>query len=433
MNRTDPDREMRNEGHSQLAPPYTPVQAPALLDWLPGRAGALERLNDFVPFAGQDYARSRNYDLGPERRVNISALSPWLSHRALLEEEVLAAVLARHTAHEADAFIREVFWRGYFKGWLEHNPDVWQRYKASLLALDAELETCRELRARYDAAIGGRSGIDCFDAWATELAETGYLHNHARMWFASIWIFTLKLPWELGADFFLRHLLDGDAASNTCSWRWVGGQHTPGKTYLARADNIDQYTLGRFERAENLAQEAIALEEPALPQPAAIRLPQTPPPGTPFALLVTEAYLSAEMLPLAQAPDVIFVLPGPISRGRWPSSHRVTEFTRALIEDSARRASAAYGVEAVRLPADRWPFALEDEAARRKLDLIVTSYLPTGQVRDHVQAGWPEGLRRQEIARRYDQLVWPHATAGFFRLKKEIPRLLDALVSSKDR
>ncbi len=67
---------------------------------------------------------------------------------------------------------------------------------------------------------------------------TGYLHNHARMWFASIWIFTLRLPWELGADFFLRHLLDGDPASNTLSWRWVGGMQTMGKTYLARADNI---------------------------------------------------------------------------------------------------------------------------------------------------------------------------------------------------
>jgi deoxyribodipyrimidine photo-lyase len=64
-----------------------------------------------------------------------------------------------------------------------------------------------------------------------ELVETGYLHNHARMWFASIWIFTLRLPWELGADFFLRHLLDGDAASNTLSWRWVAGLHTKGKHY----------------------------------------------------------------------------------------------------------------------------------------------------------------------------------------------------------
>ena len=47
------------------------------------------------------------------------------------------------------------------------------------------------------------------------------------MWFASIWIFTLKLPWQKGAEFFLRELYDGDAASNTLSWRWVAGKCPP--------------------------------------------------------------------------------------------------------------------------------------------------------------------------------------------------------------
>ena len=66
------------------------------------------------------------------------------------------------------------------------------------------------------------------------------------MWFASIWIFTLRLPWALGADFFLRHLIDADAASNTLSWRWGAGLQTVGKTYLARTENIARYTNGRF-------------------------------------------------------------------------------------------------------------------------------------------------------------------------------------------
>ena len=62
------------------------------------------------------------------------------------------------------------------------------------------------------------------------------------MWFASIWIFTLNLPWELGANFFYRNLLDADEASNTLSWRWVAGLHTSGKFYLARQDNIEKYS-----------------------------------------------------------------------------------------------------------------------------------------------------------------------------------------------
>ena len=81
-----------------------------------------------------------------------------------------------------------------------------------------------------------------------ELKETNYLHNHARMWFASIWIFTLDLPWELGAEFFLKHLYDGDSASNTLGWRWVAGIQTPGKHYLASEWNIKKFTNNRYEK-----------------------------------------------------------------------------------------------------------------------------------------------------------------------------------------
>lgn len=80
------------------------------------------------------------------------------------------------------------------------------------------------------------------------------------MWFASIWIFTLGLPWALGADFFMRHLIDGDPASNTLSWRWVAGLHTRGKAYAARAENISRYTDGRYNPS-GLNESPVALEE----------------------------------------------------------------------------------------------------------------------------------------------------------------------------
>jgi hypothetical protein len=67
------------------------------------------------------------------------------------------------------------------------------------------------------------------------------------LWFASLWIHTLRLPWQWGAAWFLEHLLDGDAASNTLSWRWVVGLHTKGKAYLASADNIAKFTNHRLE------------------------------------------------------------------------------------------------------------------------------------------------------------------------------------------
>ncbi len=229
----------------------------------PTRAAALARLAAFLPRAGSTYAADRNRDLPGHHAV--STLSPYIRHRLLTEEDVIADVRAHHGPHDAQKFLAEVHWRTYWKGWLELRPQVWRDYQQGVRAALNRTATESGLRDQWQAACEGRTGIDAFDHWAHELAATGYLHNHARMWFASIWIFTLRLPWELGADFFLRHLLDGDPASNTLSWRWVGGLHTPGKTYLATADNIAKNTDGRFA-PQGLATSAFAL--PATPIPA---------------------------------------------------------------------------------------------------------------------------------------------------------------------
>ncbi|MDP5360647.1 MAG: DNA photolyase, partial [Paracoccaceae bacterium] len=234
----------------------------------PSYTHALARLNAFVPKAGQTYAAKRNYDdIG-----NVSGLSPYIRHRIITEEDVLRACLARHSPSAAEKFIQEVYWRTYWKGWLEQRPAVWTAYQAELRGALNRVQTESGLRQAWEAACKGETGIDGFDHWARELVQTGYLHNHARMWFASIWIFTLRLPWTLGADFFLRHLLDGDPASNTLSWRWVGGLQTVGKTYLARADNIAKYTEGRFA-PRGLVSFAAPLE--GLPHPALSPLPRT--------------------------------------------------------------------------------------------------------------------------------------------------------------
>ena len=112
----------------------------------------------------------------------------------------------------------------------------------------------------YDLALNAETGIECFDDWVNELINYGYLHNHSRMWFASIWIHTLKLPWELGANFFLKNLIDGDPASNTLSWRWVAGLHTKGKCYVASEDNIKKFSNGRYSQ-KNILNKQITLPE----------------------------------------------------------------------------------------------------------------------------------------------------------------------------
>ncbi|MCC3752000.1 MAG: DNA photolyase FAD-binding protein, partial [Halorhodospira halophila] len=217
-----------------------------MFDQTPTRAAGEARMATFAPRMGRVYASGRNHDRGPGAHRDVSGLSPWLRRRLVLEADVVAAALDTHGPESAEKFVQEVIWRGYFKGWLERRPAVWADYRRGLDADLAALVRDRRLARAVEAAEGGATGLDCFDAWVTELVETGYLHNHARMWFASIWIFTLGLPWRVGADFFLRHLVDGDPASNTLGWRWVAGLHTRGKPYAAKAWNIAKFSGGRF-------------------------------------------------------------------------------------------------------------------------------------------------------------------------------------------
>ena len=203
----------------------------------PTREEGLRRLAAFIPKSGRDYAARRNFDL--PGHPHVSGLSPYIRHRLVTEEEALRAILGRYALSTAEKAVQEVFWRTYWKGWLELRPEIWTDYRRGVRAALDRIRTETGLRLNWEAACRGETGIDGFDHWARELAATGYLHNHARMWFASIWTFTLRLPWELGADFFLRHLLDGDPASNTLSWRWVAGLQTRGKHYLARPANVE--------------------------------------------------------------------------------------------------------------------------------------------------------------------------------------------------
>ncbi|MGL5362399.1 MAG: FAD-binding domain-containing protein, partial [Bosea sp. (in: a-proteobacteria)] len=314
----------------------------------PSREAACARLVDFVPRAGHLYAQMRNEDRGPSDRSNISLLSPYLRHRMLSEDEVLAAVLKQHSPAQAEKFIQEVFWRTYWKGWLQLRPVMWTRYLAELEEARQTLAGNSGLRKAYAEAVEGRTGIDCFDAWISELKETGYLHNHARMWFASIWIFTLRLPWQLGADLFYRQLLDADPASNTLSWRWVGGLQTIGKTYLARADNISRFTNGRFS-PRGLATEAVPLVDPQpMPGPGRLVNCVTEAPAGVCLLLVTEENLNPDATSFAEA-EIKGVALASVTRGGGPSTPSVTGFLEGALADAESRLEASFGMAPNRL------------------------------------------------------------------------------------
>lgn len=369
----------------------------------------MQRLHDFVPHAGRDYAAKRNYD----DTAHVSTLSPYIRHRIITEEDVLRATLARHSPQAAEKFVQEVYWRTYWKGWLELRPGVWTTYKADLNAALNRVRSESGLRRDWEAACKGETGIDCFDHWARQLADTGYLHNHARMWFASIWMFTLRLPWTLGADFFLRHLIDGDPASNTLSWRWVGGLQTIGKTYLARPDNIEKYTSGRF-RPEGLASHAPALDGPPPPDRGPVPVSDTIDPGLRTGLLLTEEDLSPGWLLDRIAPAATAVVQTTAHRSPLMVAPMVTDFVSGALDDTVSRFGERLGSVT-----RQTPDTLTDWARTNDLQQIVTAYIPTGPTADAL-AGQPLLC----IIRPYDSAAWPHATHGFFKFREKIPALI---------
>lgn len=383
----------------------------------PSRAAGLHRLTDFLPQAGRTYADLRNLDL--PGHPHVSTLSPWLRHRLVTEAEVIDAILRVHPKG-ADKFLAEVWWRTYWKGWLELRPAVWTSYRQGLQAALNRLAVEPGLAARAEAAMLGDTGIDGFDHWAHELVTTSYLHNHARMWFASIWIFTLRLPWELGADFFLRHLIDGDPASNTLSWRWVAGLHTPGKTYLATADNIAKNTRGRFH-PEGLAPEAPPLPMSPLPEPRPAPVGDRLDLTAPTLLLVTEEDLSPEfLLDQGLQPQAVAVLTDVAGRSPQAVADPVHRFTFGAITDALARLGAP---DAPRHgPSDL--SALVDLAEREGVTQIATPYAATGPVASALDELAPIAAARDihlaRILRDHDRDAWPHATHGFFRFRAAV-------------
>jgi len=209
------------------------------MNFITSRKEALDILENYIEKDVSIYSAQRNFDFGPQNRKNISCLSPYITHRLISEYEVAKKVLSKHPYQKVEKFIQEIFWRVYWKGWLELRPKVWTDFVEDLKNIENSTE--------YEKAINGETNIDCFNDWIKELKENNYLHNHTRMWFASIWIFTLKLPWQKGAEFFLRELYDGDAASNTLSWRWVAGIQTKGKNYSAQNWNVNKFTNNKYK------------------------------------------------------------------------------------------------------------------------------------------------------------------------------------------
>ena len=299
------------------------------------RANALDKLNHFVESNLSQYSKLRNFDFGPDNRSNISCLSPYITHGIISELEVIDKSLKKFSFAKNEKFIQEVLWRVYWKGWLELRPNVWTDYLVELNNLRNEFKD----KQNYLNAIEGKTNLECFNQWVNELKENNYLHNHTRMWFASIWIFTLELPWQLGAEFFMKHLYDGDAASNTLGWRWVAGIQTQGKHYLASEWNIKKFTNNRFKNIKlnenaspKISEKSYTLIKKEFNNPQNIDEKN---------LLVFENNLSFEISDFKENKfEKIYIISNKNENRTIKLSEKVVKFKSLLIEDKEQRLKA---------------------------------------------------------------------------------------------
>ena len=370
------------------------------------RAKAIEKLDRFVERNLSDYSKLRNFDFGPDKRSNVSCLSPYITHGVLNEVEIIKKSLAKYSFNKNEKFIQEVLWRTYWKGWLELRPSVWSDY---IISLNSIRDKYKE-DINYLKAIEGKTNIECFDEWVKELKTHNYLHNHTRMWFASIWIFTLDLPWQLGAEFFLKHLYDGDAASNTLGWRWVAGIQTQGKHYLASEWNIKKFTNNRFQN--------IKLNENAPPKMADKTYSIinndfiNPTINEDKTLIIFENSLSFEISNLKEFKfnKIILVVNSNEFR-QVKLSDNVIKFKSELINDQLERIeSLSINCEIVSV----------DKLKEIKSDFYIL-YPSVGENLDFVMSNLSN---YKFIYRELDQFSWQFCNKGFFNFKTYIPKII---------
>ena len=376
------------------------------MNFEPSRVKALDKLNYFVENNLSEYSKLRNFDFGPEKRSNISCLSPYITHGIINEKEVIQKSLNKFSFSKNEKFIQEVLWRTYWKGWLELRPGVWNDYLIELSKIKGEFKDNKD----YLSAIEGKTNIECFNQWVNELKDNNYLHNHARMWFASIWIFTLELPWQLGAEFFMQHLYDGDAASNTLGWRWVAGIQTQGKHYLASEWNIKKFTNNRFNNfklKENappkVSEKIYSIIKQDFYNPQNIENK---------CLLIFENNLSFEISDFKnnEFKKVLLVSNNNDNRS-IKLSEKVLNFKSKLIEDQKKRLNEkSVNCEII------------DISDIKNINIEIVGLYPTiGENLDYLNLN---NLKIDFLYRKLDQYSWRYCNKGFFNFKSYIPKII---------
>ena len=370
------------------------------------RAKAVDQLNNFIEQNLTDYSKLRNFDFGPDNRSNISCLSPYITHGIINELEVIDKSLKKFSFTKNEKFIQEVLWRVYWKGWLELRPNVWSDYLIELGKIKDEFKN----NQRYLDAIEGKTNVDCFNQWVIELKESNYLHNHTRMWFASIWIFTLELPWQLGAEFFMQHLYDGDTASNTLGWRWVAGVQTQGKHYLASEWNINKFTNNRFkniklnENAKPISSDKIYSVTNKGFENSEISEDKT--------LLIFENNMTFEFSDFKEHKFKKILLVSNDTNRTIKLSEKVLKFKANLLNDQKiRLEEKSINCETINI-----------NDLKNITEEVYAIYPTVGENLNFIQNNQLKNIKF--LYRKLDQFSWQYCNKGFFNFKNYIPKII---------
>ena len=177
------------------------------------------------------YAHSRNYIDG-----QVNYLSPYISRGVISTKQVLKSLLAKdYSFEQLEPLIQQLCWRDYF-----------QRI-AQVKDINTEIKQVQE-HVKHQAIplsiLEAKTGIQAIDQAIETLFESGYIHNHNRLYLAALTCNIGKSHWLHPAKWMYYHLLDGDWASNACSWQWVAGANSS-KKYYANQENINKYTASK--------------------------------------------------------------------------------------------------------------------------------------------------------------------------------------------
>jgi deoxyribodipyrimidine photo-lyase len=195
-------------------------------------AAALARWDEF---SGR--ALDRYYDIRNNPDVDgTSMLSPYLRF-GLVHPRTLLADL--NDTKSQSHYRSELCWREFYADVLFHQPrTTWENLQPKMKAM--KLDTGAKAKQRFDAWCKGETGYPIVDAGMKQLLATGWMHNRVRMIVASFLVKDLHLPWQWGAKFFMRHLVDGDIASNNHGWQWTAGTGTDAAPYFRIFNPVSQ-------------------------------------------------------------------------------------------------------------------------------------------------------------------------------------------------